>query len=195
MSKLPNLPSSVSEELLETCIESQQLYDGAVIRVYKDTVRLPNGKTGVREYNRHNGAVCVLPLTRDGHVLCVRQYRYACGCELLEIPAGKLDSPDEPHEEAARRELREETGAVNAKLTYLGKYLGSPAILNEVIYMYLAEDFSMAETSLDEDEFLRTESIPLSELSAMVLRGEIPDGKTQAAVMRVQAMLAERSKA
>ena len=102
------------EDLVEKQVDSTFIFDGTVLHVYKDTVRLPDGGQSAREYVRHNGAVCVLPLTPEGEVLCVRQYRYACGQVLLEIPAGKLDSPDEPHAEAARRELREETGITAA---------------------------------------------------------------------------------
>ena len=124
-------------QLKEETVSSTLLYDGKVIRVFRDDVRLPDGKIAFREYNRHMGAVCVIPVTDDGDVICVRQYRYAVGEALLEIPAGKLDSREEIPAEAALRELREETGATCEKLTYLGKYLGSPAILDECIYMYM----------------------------------------------------------
>ena len=152
-------------------------------------IELPNGAPSFREYIRHVGAVCVIPITAQGEVICVKQYRYAVEDVLLEIPAGKLDSKDEDPESAVRRELREETGAVCGKLTYLGKYLGSPALLNECIHMYLAEDLTFGDTDFDDDEFLEIVRIPLSDLVEDVMAGKIPDGKTQIAVLRAARML------
>ena len=177
---------------METKRSSELIYDGKVIRVFRDEVTLPDGKVAFRELNRHVGAVCVIPVTAEGDVLCVRQYRYAVGELLLEIPAGKLDSRDEDPRAAALRELREETGAICGKLTYLGRYLGSPAILDETIHMYLAEELTFTHTDLDEDEFLEPVRLPLSTLCDMVLRGEIPDGKTQAAALRAAKLLEGR---
>ena len=176
------------EELWEEPVSSRLIYDGKILRLFRDEITLPDGKSSSREYNRHVGAVCILPLTAEGEVICVCQYRYPVGKILLEIPAGKLDTPDEDPEEAVRRELREETGAVCDRLTYLGEYLGSPAILDERIHMYLAEELTFGETQPDEDEFLETVRIPLSELVELVMKGELPDGKTQAAVLRVARM-------
>lgn len=176
------------EELWEEPVSSRLIYDGKILRLFRDEITLPDGKSSSREYNRHVGAVCVLPLTAEREVICVCQYRYPVGKILLEIPAGKLDAPDEDPEEAVRRELREETGAICDRLTYLGEYLGSPAILDERIHMYLAEGLTFGETQPDEDEFLETVRIPLSELVELVMKGELPDGKTQAAVLRVARM-------
>ena len=170
---------------------SQLIYDGKVIRVFRDEIILPDGNRAFREFNRHNGAVCVIPVTENREVICVRQYRYAVGDVLLEIPAGKLDSKDEDPDSAVIRELREETGAVCGRLTYLGKYLGSPAILDECIHMYLAEELTFGDTDFDDDEFLETVRIPLDELVKMVMNGEIPDGKTQIAVLRAHKMLSK----
>lgn len=176
----------------EICTSSELIYDGRVVHLYVDQIRLPDGNTGLREYIRHIGAVCVIPLTENREVLCVEQYRYPFARVLTEIPAGKLDSKEENRAEAALRELREETGARCKKLTHLGAYYGSPAILDEAIDMYLAEDLTMGECDLDEDEFLDVVKIPLDELVDRVLAGEIPDGKTQVAVMRVNEMLRRR---
>lgn len=176
-------------EFKETEKTSELIFDGKVIRLFRDEIYLPNGRESVREYCRHRGAVCVVPVTDGGEVICVRQYRYPTASVMLEIPAGKLDSKDEEPYAAAVRELREETGAVSKKMTYLGIYYSSPAILDEKIHMYLAEGLDFGETEPDEDEFLETERIPMSQLVDMIMRGEVADGKTQAAVMRAARML------
>lgn len=176
----------------ERKLSSQSIFNGKILHLHLDDIILPNGTTGTREYCTHNGAVCVIPITSDREVICVRQYRYAIDKLLLEIPAGKLDSIDEIPEDAVRRELKEETGATSDKLSFLGIYYGSPAILNEKIYMYLAEELSYGDCDPDEDEFLEVVKIPLEQLVEMVLNGEIEDGKTQAAVLRANAMMSKR---
>ena len=173
-------------------VSSRLIYDGNILHVYRDEITLPDGKPAYREYNRHIGAVCVIPITDKGEVICVRQYRYPVAEVLLEIPAGKLDYQGEDPEGAVRRELREETGAVCDRLTYLGKFLGSPAILDECIHMYMAEELTFGDTDPDEDEFIETVRIPLDELVDMVMRGEVPDAKTQVAALRAQKLLSER---
>lgn len=186
MKPIPSLPLS---QFQEKQVHSQLIFDGAVLHVYRDDIALPDGRPAFREYIKHNGAVCIIPVTAEREVLCVRQYRYAVGELMLEIPAGKLDSPEEDPRDAALRELREETGARCGRLTELGLYLGSPALLSERIYMYLAEDLTFGETDPDEDEFLDLIRIPLDDLVEMVMAGQVPDGKTQAAVLRAARML------
>ncbi len=168
---------------------SELIFDGKVLHVYKDEITLPNGKESIREYVKHIGAVCVVALTDENEIICVRQYRYANAQIMLEIPAGKLDSKNEDPREAALRELREETGAVCCELTYLGIYQSSPAILDEKIHMFFARGLEFGKTDPDDDEFLETVRIPLDTLVDMIMRGDVPDGKTQAAVMRVAYML------
>lgn len=175
-------------ELEETTVSSRLIFDGKVVHLYQDTVRLPDGAESVREYVKHIGAVCILPLTDDGEVILERQYRYAVRQILTEIPAGKLDAPGEDPLEAARRELREETGATAREMIPLGDYYGSPAIMGERIRMFVAKGLTFGETEFDEDEFLEVFRLPLEEAEAAVLRGEIPDGKTQAAILRAAAM-------
>lgn len=173
-------------------VHTEHIFDGKILHVKKDDITLPNGKPATREYVRHVGAVCVLPLTDECEVICVRQYRYPIASVMLEIPAGKLDSKEEDPEDAVRRELREETGAVCGRLTDLGYFYSSPAILDEKIHMYLAEELTFGQTDPDEDEFIETVRLPLSTLVQMVMHNEIPDIKTQAAVMRVAYLLAHR---
>ena len=174
--------------LQENFSAREDIFQGKIVHLVRDTVTLPNGKSATREMMLHNGAVAILPLFEDGTVLMEYQYRYPLGRVVYEIPAGKLDSPTEDHLEAAARELREETGYTAAKMTSLGVYVPSPAVLTERIELFLAEGLTAGDTSPDEDEFLLTERRPLRELCEMVMRGEIEDGKTQVALLKTLMM-------
>ena len=175
-------------ELEEISVFSECLFDGKVLHLYRDKVRLPSGAESEREYCRHIGAVCIIPLLSDGRVVMERQFRFAHGRVFFEIPAGKLDFRDEDPLSAAMRELKEETGAVAGKITYLGRVDTTPALIDEKIYMYLAEELEFGERELDEDEFLDVELCHLSELYRMVMAGEIADAKTQIAVLKTAAL-------
>ncbi len=177
------------EELIEKEKTSELIYDGRVLHLYKDTVTLPDGEEALREYCRHGGGVCVLPLTDDGEVICVRQYRYPHRRVTLEIPAGKLEKTDTDIRSAALRELEEETGAECRELIYLGQIYTSPALINEIIYVFFAKGLSFGEKDLDDDEFLECERIPLEKLVGMVCNDEIHDAKTQYAALRVGRMM------
>ena len=176
------------EELVETCISSREIFDGVVTHLFVDKVRLPNGETSTREYVKHNGAVGVLPLDEYGNVYLVEQYRYPFSTVLTEIPAGKLDKPGEDPFDAAMRELREETGFTAKKVTFLGEFIGSPAIMGEKIWLYLAEELEAGEQSLDGDEFLNVAKMPFDELIQRIMSGEIVDGKTVCAALKVNLM-------
>ena len=178
-------------ELRETQLSSKGIFDGRILHVFEDTVRLPNGAAASREYLRHIGAVCVIPVLEDGSVLVERQYRYPVAQVLTEIPAGKLDYIGEDPREAALRELREETGAVASELIPLGPFYPTCAYSTEVIHMFLARGLTFGERELDEDEFLNVFRMPLRELVEKILNGEIPDAKTQAAALRAWCMLKE----
>ncbi len=171
--------------LEEKQLSREEIYTGSVLHVVRDTIELPNGATSHREICLHIGAVAVIPLLDDGRVIMERQYRYAHGRVFFEIPAGKLDTPDEDPAEAALRELREETGALCETLTHIGDIVPSPAILTERISMYLAEGLSFTDTEYDEGEFIEIVRIPLPELVEMIMRGEIEDAKTQTAILKV----------
>ncbi|MBQ8302674.1 MAG: NUDIX hydrolase [Clostridia bacterium] len=173
------------KSLKESGVSREIIYDGAVLRVVKDEVTLPNGKGAVREFCMHIGAVCVIPVLDDGRVIMERQYRYPHSREFFEIPAGKLDFVGEDPLTAAKRELREETGGVAESYTFLGELDTTPAITDEKIHMYLAEGITFGDRELDEDEFINVELLPLAELYRMVMAGEIKDAKTQIAVLKV----------
>lgn len=170
-------------DLNETKLRSEAVYDGKLLHVYRDTVRLPNGRETVREYLHHRGAVCVLPLTEKGEALMVRQFRYPFHGVLLEAPAGKIDAGEEAFH-AAVRELSEETGAAASEWVPLGTFYPSVAYTDEVIYLYLARGLTFAEMHTDDDEFLEPVRIPLETLADMVMHGEIGDGKTQTIVLK-----------
>lgn len=179
--------------LVEKQISREEIFSGVALHVVRDEILLPNGKKSVREISLHNGAAAIIPILPDGRVLMERQYRYAHGRVMLEIPAGKLDTPDEIPLEAAKRELREETGAVAEKITFLGRIAPSPALINEIIYLYMAEDLSFGENDLDDGEFLDIEYIHIDRLYEMVMNGEIEDSKTQIAILKAREILKERN--
>ena len=175
-------------ELKETRVSRQCVYDGRLLHVYSDTVRLPNGRTAGREVLEHQGAVCVVPLDRNGCVTLVRQFRYAVGREVLEIPAGKIDAGEEPFA-AAVRELSEETGQEAGSWTDLGEYLPTPGYSGEVLRCYLATELTEGEAHTDPDEFLQTETMSLKEAVALVMDGTISDGKSAFALLKAARLL------
>lgn len=175
--------------LCEKQLSSQRIFEGSVIKVRLDEVLLPDGNKAKREIVEHGGAVCVLPIASDKTVYMVKQFRYAFDEVMLEVPAGKLDSKEEPYENAARRELEEETGLSAEKLIYLGDFRPSVAIFTEVIHMYMAVGLSKGDIHLDEDEFLENYTYPLNTLVDMVMKGEILDGKTIACVLKAARLI------
>lgn len=179
-------------ELTEKKILRRDIFSGAVIDVHVDQVELPNGSMARREVVDHPGAVAVIPVDSDGSVYCVRQFRYPVGEVLLEVPAGKLARGEDPCL-CAERELSEETGFSAGRMTYLGKIYSSPGFAGEVLYLYLAEELVCGKAHPDADEFLDIERISLDELARMVTAGEVPDAKTQIAVLRTKMLMEERS--
>lgn len=181
-----------SQKLQEEMLSSQDIFKGKILDVKMDTVRLPNGKTATRELIRHIGAVCIVAVTEDDEVIVEHQYRYPFDEVVVEIPAGKLDSKDEDPADAAERELMEETGVTAGDMTYMGKFYPTCGYSDEVIHMYLARNLSFGDRNLDDDEFLNVRAIPIESLVEDIMAGKIPDGKTQAAVMRAYYMIKDR---
>ena len=178
-----------SDGLSETALSSKEIFNGRILHIYDDTVRLPNGETAGREVIRHVGAVCVSPVTDDGNVIVEKQFRYPIDEVICEIPAGKLESKNEDRLEAAKRELLEETGISADNWRELGVFYPAPAYSDEKITMYVATSLHYGERSLDDDEFLDVESRPLSELVDEVMSGKITDAKTQIAVLKAAKIL------
>ena len=169
-------------------LESRQIHDGKVVRLSVDRVELPNGKVAELEVIRHQGAAAVVPLTDAGEVLLVRQYRYATGGWLLEVPAGKLD-PGEAPETCAIRETEEEVGYRPTRLEALGWIWTTPGFTDEKIWLYLARDLVAGRQELQGDEVLAVERAPLREAIAMAHRGDISDSKSVCALLRTAAYL------
>ena len=178
--------------LIEKQINREEIFHGVALHVVRDRIMLPDGNTSIREISIHDGAAAVIPILSDGRVIMERQYRYAHGRVMLEIPAGKLDSVDELPLDGAKRELLEETGAVAGKYTYLGYTSPSPALISEIIHIYMAEDITLGESHLDEGEFLEVEYYTLDELYKMVMSGEITDAKTQIAILKAREIINNR---
>ncbi len=174
--------------LVEVKLSRETIFHGVVLEVVRDRVLLPNGEEATRELCLHVGAVAVLPLLADGRVIMERQYRHAHSRVFFEIPAGKLNSKDEDVYLAAARELREETGAVAERMTFIGELDTTPALIDEKISMFIAEGISFVERELDPDEFLDVEFVELGELYSMVMSGEIKDAKTQVAILKCAAL-------
>ena len=175
-------------ELFEKTVEKNYVYEGKIINVRRDKAALPDGKPCTREVVEHNGGVCVAALTEKNELIFVRQFRYPYSEVILELPAGKLEKGEDPFE-AGKRELEEETGTVAAKYYDLGKFYPTPGYCGEIIHLYAASQLSATHMHLDDDEYLEVEKIPVEKAVEMVLAGEIPDGKTQALVLRVAEML------
>ena len=179
-------------QLAEARISGTETYHGPLLHVFHDRVRLPNGDESGRDYIKHLGAVCIVPVTEDGQVVVERQYRYPVGQVLTEIPAGKLDRRDEDRLLAAQRELREETGAEAGEWTSLGLFYPACAYSDEAIEMFLARGIRFGERHLDKDEFLNVARMPLAALLEAVMAGEVPDAKTQIAVLKAARLLGLR---
>jgi ADP-ribose pyrophosphatase len=177
-------PYSPVKDLTEHFVSGEQVFDGKLLKVYRDVVRLPDGSRGAREYIRHPGAVAVVARFDDGRILLERQYRYPQRREFIEIPAGKLE-PNEPHLETAKRELLEETGYSAAEWTRLGVVHTAIAYTDEAIELYLARKLTQGAARLDAGEFLETLVVPFAEAIAMVRDGRITDVKTVAALLWV----------
>lgn len=166
-----------------------EIYRGKIIRVHVDDVELPDGAAAKREVVDHPGGVSVAVLTEKNELIFVRQFRYPYREVLLELPAGKLEPGEDPFE-AMKREQREETGTAAERYVSLGNVYPTPGYVGEIIRLWacrLTEDEGALH--LDEDEFLTTERIPLEDAVEMVLRNEIPDGKTQIGILKTARLV------
>ena len=175
-------------EFYEKPVSRKKVYEGLIVNVRDDSAELWNGKLVRREVVEHLGGVAIVPIDRDGNVIMVRQFRYPMGEELLEIPAGKLEY-GEDHYDCAVRELSEETGCAAGKMIYLGPLYTSPGFSEEILHIYLGLDLTEGEMHLDEDEFLRVERVPVSEVIEHIMENRIPDSKTIVGLFKAKAYL------
>lgn len=175
-------------DFTEKTVSSEYKFKGEIINLRVDTVLTPAGNIATRELVEHPGGVCVVPLDENKNVIMEWQYRRPFDKNLFEIPAGKLFKGEDPLE-CGKRELEEETGMCAEKYIYLGKMYPTPGFCGEILHMYLALGLYEGQKNPDEDEFIEIERVPLNELVDKILSGEITDGKTCLALMKVNEMI------
>jgi ADP-ribose pyrophosphatase len=165
--------------LEEKTLSTEHIFDGKIIKVQVDEVELPDGKRSKREIVKHPGAVAILPITKDGKIVMVEQYRKPLERTLVEIPAGKLE-PGENPDDTAHRELEEETGYVCENMTHILSFYTSPGFADEIIHFYIAEGLRKKENAkaADEDEFVELMEITLEEAEQFIKENKIADAKT-----------------
>ena len=172
----------------EKTLSTKNIFEGKIIKVDLLTVELPDGKEATREVVYHPGASAVVPITADGEVYMVTQYRKPLERISLEIPAGKLDPGEEPSE-CARRELKEETGLESGNIKHLVSVHSTPGFCNEVLHIYAATGLTEGEACADEDEFISAQKIPVKKLVDMVLNHEITDAKSIIGILMAEKII------
>lgn len=170
------------QHLIEKPLTSEQIFQGLFLKIYHDTVELPNGKIAQREYIKHSGAVAVLAIDNENNIIMERQYRHPVGQIMYELPAGKID-PNEDDLTCGRRELVEETGYVASEWTLLGECLPCIGYSNERIVYFLAQNLNFTASNLDDGEFVEVVKQPLDKVFAMAFSGQIKDSKTLSGLM------------
>ena len=163
------------------------VYEGTVLKMYQDHMVFANGNTEEWDFIHHDGAAAVVPVLEDGRIIMVKQYRNALERETLELPAGKLDDPNEPGIKCAARELEEETGYRSDSLEWLLTLRTTVAFCDEKIDIYLARNLVPTKQNLDEDEYVDVEIFTLEELKELIFTGKIEDSKTIAALLAYES--------
>ena len=179
-------------ELGEKTLASELIFDGRLLKFYRDEVETADGGRSVREYVRHPGGAAVVALDGEGNVYLERQFRYPYRKVVTEIPAGKLEEGEDPFD-AIRRELKEEIGAVAGRWDSLGHIMPSVGYTDEMLHLYLARDLTFGETHWDKDECLEILKLPFAEALARAADGRISDGKTVSALFRADRLIREEA--
>ena len=173
-------------------ISSEVLLQGRAFKIRRDTLKTPDGRETKYEIIEHGGSVVIVPIDHEGNILFVRQYRHAAGLDLLELPAGTRDG-DEPYEDCAAREIREETGMEAGKLQRVGDFYLAPGYSSEFMAVFLATDLKHNPLPGDDDEFLQVEKVPVKDALDMFARGDVPDAKSLAAWLLAKPFLEKKS--
>ncbi len=175
-------------KLFEKTLKSTTAFNGKILHILVDDVKLPNGNTSQREIVVHQGGVCVAALDENNNLYFVRQFRYPYKEVVLELPAGKLEMGQTPLENG-KRELTEETGCVGYNFTSMGQLYPSPGYTGEIIHLYACKVKSQGEQRPDDDELLEIEKIPMAKAVEMVLNNQLPDAKSQVLILKLDALL------
>ncbi len=186
-----NVPQNPADSFSEPTIETKRIYEGIIINVRVDTVRMPSGRSATREVVEHSHAVCIVPVDEDGNVFLVRQYRKPAEEALLEVPAGAVED-GEVSEDAVLRELQEEIGHTAGNLQHLSSFWVAPGWATEFMHAYLATDLTPSRLDADEDENIEVVRLPFDQALAMFKTGEIKDGKTIASMLLAQPLLGNK---
>lgn len=176
------------DSLRESQLETEQVYDGVMLKVHRDKVRLPDGNTSVREYIRHPGAVVIIAVLPDQRIIFERQFRYPLNRTFVELPAGKIDAGESP-ESCAQRELREEVGYTAATWRHIGTLHPCVGYSDEHIEVFLAHELTYVGHQWDDGEFLEVLSLSFEEARAAMRAGQLTDGKTLSALVIAQELL------
>jgi len=169
-------------------LRSEVLMKGRAFAIRRDTLKTPDGRETKFDIVEHGGSVVIVPVDAEGNLLFVRQYRHAANMDMLELPAGTRDG-DEPFEECAAREIREETGMEAGTLKHIGSFYLAPGYSTEYMGVFLATDLRHNPLEADEDEFLSVEKIPIRKAFEMAERGEVPDAKSLAALLMARSFM------
>tara|TARA_B100001079_G_scaffold164979_2_gene141556 strand:- start:6428 stop:6964 length:537 start_codon:yes stop_codon:yes gene_type:complete len=175
-------------KLKETQLSTEQIYKGSLLDVRRDEVSLPNGKTSAREWIKHPGAACIIPVLPDSKIALIKQYRYPVQAEMIELPAGKLDPGEDP-EQCANRELEEEIGYSAGKLTFICNIHPAIGFASEKMWIYLAEELTATKENTDHDEFIELIPTGLEDAVQMVWAGKITDVKTIIGILWAEQIL------
>lgn len=169
-------------------IKSESILQGRAFKIRRDHLKTPDGRETQFEIVEHGGSVIIIPVDSNGNIHFVRQYRHAAGMDLLELPAGTREG-DEPYEDCAAREIREETGMEAGKLQKVGEFYLAPGYSTEFMGVFLATDLKHNPLDADDDEFLEVEKIPILKAFELANKGEMPDAKSLAALFLAKSFL------